>query len=875
MANPSLTNNNSSKLFLTEFNLNTAAIELLRNPANSNQIFDIKTLQINNENLVDSADVSMYIRRSSQDFYLARTIPVAKQSTLDIITGETAIYLNEGDSLYGFASANNILEISLAYRVYSTVSADHTRTISSLSAPTSAQLDTAFTITLITGNVPDGSTFSYSITGVTSADLNGASLSGNLTISSSSASISFTSAASADGKTMVFSIPSLSLSASISIVGALYSFSSFTFTNAGATGRLGPTLSNCLSSYNTSLYPWLNNTAYFNVVTQGYQLWTVPESGAYQITAIGAAGGGSYTSYGYGQPGQGARMVSTFNLTQGQKLKIVVGQQGTGTTTNSCGGDGGGGGGTFVSTESNTPLLVAGGGGGAGSNGFGREETLKHAPDSTNGNKGSGTTGGAGGTGGNGGSVQSGSCVNGGGGGGGFSGNGLTNGQSIAASSFINGATGGQGGNIGGFGGGGGAGTSYAGGGGGGYSGGGGGGLQTCSCSDMGNGGGGGCYSSTSYTYTANIGTGQGSVQITKAGPPVTATVSLSSTSVNEGSSVTVTVNSQNVSNGGILYWRINFLTGVLTGTDFSATSGTVTINSNTGSFTVTPLADAKTEGSETFNVEILKEPTTDSLAVSSTITIGDTSTGSAEQVLIATFFDGLCAYLDDYLTEYRNPSFYSYTLDGGTTFIGDGGGDMYDSGNYTYPWFIGGTPNNSILNGAGSGTLIDYGNSTSTVTIDTNFAYRSLGFIQPLVVLGYRTGGVSQVVGFQKSGNSGADGSGILASGFIYNGDTVNTFTVYAFIRQTYSAGDPSHCDLYMLIGHSAWGSVFGSISSYADPVSNGGNGGALYASSTTQQVIAVTMLLSKSSGVQVTNAECQTVVQNFTSRMRTYLGY
>jgi Concanavalin A-like lectin/glucanases superfamily len=296
---------------------------------------------------------------------------------------------------------------------------------------------------------------------------------------------------------------------------SLYSFTSFTFTNAAITGRTGPTLANCLSSYNTVTYPWLNNTAYFNVVTQGIQLWTVPATGNYRITAIGAAGGSGYTGYGYGQAGLGARMVSTFSLTSGQKLKILVGQQGTSSTTNSCGQDAGGGGGSFVATEAGAALLVAGGGGGAGSNGQGRELTLINAPDSQSGNKGSGTTGGAGGTSGNGGNIQSGSCVPGGASGAGFTGNGATDGQSTAAQSFANGGVGGTGGVAdGGFGGGGGGGTSYAGGGGGGYSGGGSGGLQTCSCNDMGNGGGGACYSSVSYTYTSGIGTGQGSVLI-------------------------------------------------------------------------------------------------------------------------------------------------------------------------------------------------------------------------------------------------------------------------------------------------------------------------------------------------------------------------
>ena len=44
--------------------------------------------------------------------------------------------------------------------------------------------------------------------------------------------------------------------------GPLYDFTSHTFTNCGATGRSGPTLANCKSSYDVS---WEDNTDYFNV----------------------------------------------------------------------------------------------------------------------------------------------------------------------------------------------------------------------------------------------------------------------------------------------------------------------------------------------------------------------------------------------------------------------------------------------------------------------------------------------------------------------------------------------------------------------------------------------------------------------------------
>jgi hypothetical protein len=73
------------------------------------------------------------------------------------------------------------------------------------------------------------------------------------------------------------------------------------------------------------------------------------------------------------------------------------------------------------------------------------------------------------------------------------------------------------------------------------------------------------------------------------------------------------------------------------------------------------------------------------------------------------------------------------------------------------------------------------------------------------------------------------------------------------------------------MLIGHSAWGSVYGTINSFADPVSNGGSGGHFYMTNATN-VIAITSLLSKSSGVLVTQAELETIVQAWVNRLKLY---
>lgn len=291
---------------------------------------------------------------------------------------------------------------------------------------------------------------------------------------------------------------------------SLYPFTTFTFTNAGQTGYTGPSLTTCKTAYNTTTYPWLANTSFFNMVTNGIQRWTVPATGQYRFTAKGASGGTGYLK----SAGLAAQMVSTFTLTKGDIIQILVGQMGSTGTGTTCGGDGGGGGGTFVVTSGGTALLVAAGGGGAASNQINQAET-KDAVTGTSGRNGGGGPpyGGTGGTSGSGGTYNTGSCVAVGSTGAGFSGNGQGSGPTNALS-FTSGGTGGYIDTVkyGGFGGGGSPGTNYCGGAGGGYSGGGGGGLSSCTCNYMASGGAGGSYSSTSFTFTQLATTGHGSV---------------------------------------------------------------------------------------------------------------------------------------------------------------------------------------------------------------------------------------------------------------------------------------------------------------------------------------------------------------------------
>lgn len=146
-------------------------------------------------------------------------------------------------------------------------------------------------------------------------------------------------------------------------IGNFNAESSFVFTTGGATGRLGPSLSNFQSSQSYATQSWFYDGSFS--VTNGIQSWTVQKTGIYRITANGACGGPYNNYYTYnGDPGKGASIQGDFSLNAGDILNIVVGQIGISGLYGS-----GGGGGSFVYTGSigdNGLLIAAGGGGGWG-----------------------------------------------------------------------------------------------------------------------------------------------------------------------------------------------------------------------------------------------------------------------------------------------------------------------------------------------------------------------------------------------------------------------------------------------------------------------------------------------------------------------------
>ncbi|XP_068573795.1 ALK tyrosine kinase receptor isoform X2 [Cebidichthys violaceus] len=156
------------------------------------------------------------------------------------------------------------------------------------------------------------------------------------------------------------------------------------FHTCGAVGPEGPTPSQCLNSYKNSN---VNVTVGTRGSFKGIQMWRVPETATYRITAYGAAGGRSVLAM---SRSHGVYITGDFLLRKGELLHVLVGQRGEDACPNSngmlnriCleqsgpmvnktqvkGGGGGGGGATYVfkvDKEVYIPLIIAAGGGGRG-----------------------------------------------------------------------------------------------------------------------------------------------------------------------------------------------------------------------------------------------------------------------------------------------------------------------------------------------------------------------------------------------------------------------------------------------------------------------------------------------------------------------------
>jgi hypothetical protein len=99
-------------------NVTTVSANVLSNATSSGQIHKINTIMFNNYSAaVTTANVT--INRATGDFHIARLITVPGNSILTVIAKDNAIYLEEGDTLQAFVSANSALHLIVGHELLS------------------------------------------------------------------------------------------------------------------------------------------------------------------------------------------------------------------------------------------------------------------------------------------------------------------------------------------------------------------------------------------------------------------------------------------------------------------------------------------------------------------------------------------------------------------------------------------------------------------------------------------------------------------------------------------------------------------------------------------------------------------------------------
>lgn len=115
MANPNIVNVSDIRGKTAVQNVTTSATAIVENTAGSNKIFKINSLTVANIDGVNSADITVDVFRGGASYDIAFTIAVPADSTLVVISKDTAIYLEEGDSLRCQASADGDLQVVCSY----------------------------------------------------------------------------------------------------------------------------------------------------------------------------------------------------------------------------------------------------------------------------------------------------------------------------------------------------------------------------------------------------------------------------------------------------------------------------------------------------------------------------------------------------------------------------------------------------------------------------------------------------------------------------------------------------------------------------------------------------------------------------------------
>jgi hypothetical protein len=119
MANPNIVNVTSIYGETEAINATTANANVVQNGASSGAVYKINSLYASNLNDSVNMDVNVDLIRLSNNFAVARNVPIPYNSTIVVISKDSSMYLREGDALQISASSNSNVQVVCSYEVIS------------------------------------------------------------------------------------------------------------------------------------------------------------------------------------------------------------------------------------------------------------------------------------------------------------------------------------------------------------------------------------------------------------------------------------------------------------------------------------------------------------------------------------------------------------------------------------------------------------------------------------------------------------------------------------------------------------------------------------------------------------------------------------
>lgn len=95
----------------------TTESAITTNAASSGQVYKINSLIVSNVN--NDSDVTVSLSRNSANYQIVSSVPIPSESTLVVISKDTALYLEEGDSINLESFSDGDLQAICTYEIIS------------------------------------------------------------------------------------------------------------------------------------------------------------------------------------------------------------------------------------------------------------------------------------------------------------------------------------------------------------------------------------------------------------------------------------------------------------------------------------------------------------------------------------------------------------------------------------------------------------------------------------------------------------------------------------------------------------------------------------------------------------------------------------